>query len=72
MVHNLVLNHIILRYVYLIFHRKIQNNLLSKLKTIILEALGHSGHVSWSDNTHEFSDTKFRPFILERPGLDAI
>lgn len=39
---------------YLISHRKVQKGLLSKLKIVILEALGHTGRVSWLDNMHEF------------------
>ena len=39
-----------------------------------MEALGHKGHMSWSDNIDEFWDTinELSPFIIERSGLDAI
>lgn len=56
MIHNLVSNHIIYRNVYLTSQRKvmIQNNLLSKLKSVIREALGYCGGLPWSDTKREF------------------
>lgn len=73
MVHSWVLSDIIHRNVYLISQSKvmIQNNLLGKFEIVILEALGHSGGMPWSDNMHGFWDTKFCPFILERPEQKA-
>lgn len=47
MAYNLVLSHIIHRNMYLISQSKVttQNNLLSKLKSVILETLEHAGGV---------------------------